>query len=111
MGDIIDIRRGWMAQNQNNSKTAHTFIEEGQFNLKLPFTYTLLTGVSFVLLIVIFYFIGMEIGKGLATYGVCMMLYYKFVFKFTKKGQQFQPYFINKLENLSEKIRLKSCEV
>jgi hypothetical protein len=98
-------------QNNTTSKTAHTFIEEGQFNLKLPFTYALLSGASFVLLFIIFYFMSMEIGKGLATYSVCMMLYYKFIFKFTKKGQQFQPYFINKLETLSEKIRLKSCEV
>jgi hypothetical protein len=99
-----------MQTTAQTAKIAANFIDEEQFKLKLGFTYCLCTGFSFIAIIVIFFVFNLNASKSAALYGITMLLYYKFWFNYTKKGQHYQPFFLNKLAALYETVRMKAAE-
>jgi hypothetical protein len=96
---------------QVSAKTVANFIKEGQFKLKLGFIYCLCSGVSLILFAVIFFVLGLNLSKGMALYGIAMLLYYKFSFNYTRKGQHYQPFLMNKLALLYETVRFRAAEL
>ncbi|MDR0666745.1 MAG: hypothetical protein LBF71_04950 [Campylobacteraceae bacterium] len=94
--------------NTLNTKTAKEFIEEGQFMLKLPFfPYAVMTIPSFTIIGFLFV-INSSFVAVASLYALGMLLYYKFIFSYTKKGQHYQSFVMQKLVSLFETVRLKS---
>ncbi|EAJ8747111.1 hypothetical protein ACOTVD_09080 [Campylobacter jejuni] len=78
-----------------------------QFKIRLGFKYYF-TSIQNLFCFVILYFSFDDLTNFLGVYAFSCILGYRFLFNYTKSGQQFSPFFLKNLGKITRKIRNKA---
>ncbi|TEY00731.1 hypothetical protein [Campylobacter sp. US33a] len=84
--------------------TINEILSNEQFKIKLNYRYYLASGTNFLFFILSYFTIESFINF-IAIFALLSLIGYRFLFSYTKDGNQFKPYFIRKVCMVIKKIR------